>query len=158
MAFDMGVGIYYTCDRWYAGISYSHLTMPVVEWTEYSSVQLRGTMFIGGGYNWRLKKRVWVLKPSMLVMTDFTSWDINLNFMTEYKDKYRWGLGYRIGGSVAVLLGLDIISGLQLGYTYELPTSKLLLESFGSHEVYLAYGFNILKPKRTNKYKSIRFL
>jgi hypothetical protein len=105
-----------------------------------------------------LKKRAWVLKPSMLVMTDFTSWDINLSFITEYKEKYRWGLGYRIDGSVNVLLGIDIISGLQLGYTYELPTNKLLLESYGSHEIYLAYGFNILKPKRTNKYKSIRFL
>ena len=158
MSFDLGVGIYYTCASWYAGVSYSHLTMPVIDWTDYSSVRLRGTLFISGGYNWRLKKRAWVLKPSMLVMTDFTSWDINLSFITEYKEKYRWGLGYRIDGSVNVLLGIDIISGLQLGYTYELPTNKLLLESYGSHEIYLAYGFNILKPKRTNKYKSIRFL
>ena len=158
MGFDMGLGVYYTCSSWYAGVSYSHVTMPRIEWTDYSSLRLKGTLFIGGGYNWRLKKKEWVLKPSMLVMTDFSSWDVNLNFMTEYKDKYRWGLGYRVAGSVAVLLGMDIITGLQLGYTYELPTSKLLLESYGSHEIYLAYGFNILKPKRTNKYKSVRFL
>ncbi|MBR1563765.1 MAG: type IX secretion system membrane protein PorP/SprF [Paludibacteraceae bacterium] len=158
MGFDMGIGVYYTCNTWYAGISYSHLTMPTIDWTDYASVQLRGTMFISGGYNFRLKKKEWVLRPSAMIMTDFASWDVNLTFMTEFKDKYRWGLGYRIGGSVAVLLGMDIISGLQLGYTYELPTSKLLLESYGSHEVYLAYGFNILKPKRTNKYKSVRYL
>ena len=158
MGFDMGVGVYYTCNTWYAGISYSHLTMPMIEWDEYSSVRLKGTMFVSGGYNWRLRKREWVLKPSMMVMTDFSSWDINISFMTEYKEKYRWGLGYRIDSSVAILLGIDIISGLQLGYTYELPTSKLLLESYGSHEIYLAYGFNILKPKRTNKYKSVRYL
>jgi hypothetical protein len=53
---------------------------------------------------------------------------------------------------------MDIISGLQIGYTYELPTSKLIYESYGSHELYLAYGFDILKPKRTNKYKSVRYL
>lgn len=158
MSFDMGIGVYYTCERWYAGISYSHLTMPSVEWNDYSTIHLRGTMFVSGGYNWRLKKKVWVLKPSMMLMTDFASWDLNLNFMTEYKDKYRWGVGYRVAGSVAVLLGIDIITGLQLGYTYELPTSKLLLESYGSHEIYLAYGFNILKQKRTNKYKSVRYL
>ncbi len=158
MGFDMGVGVYYTCNTWYAGISYSHLTMPMIEWDEYSSVRLKGTMFVSGGYNWRLRKKEWVLKPSMMVMTDFSSWDINISFMTEYKEKYRWGLGYRIDSSVAILLGIDIISGLQLGYTYELPTSKLLLESYGSHEIYLAYGFNILKPKRTNKYKSVRYL
>lgn len=158
MGFDMGVGVYYTADKWYAGISYSHLAMPMIDWTDYASVRVRGTMFVHGGYNWRLRKKEWMLKPSAMVMTDFVSWDINLTLMTEYKEKYRWGLGYRIGGSVAVLLGIDIISGLQLGYTYELPTTKLLLESYGSHEVYLAYGFNILKPKRTNKYKSVRYL
>ena len=53
---------------------------------------------------------------------------------------------------------MDIISGLALGYCYELPTSKLLLESFGSHELYLAYQFNILRPKRNNRYKSVRYL
>jgi len=45
-----------------------------------------------------------------------------------------------------------------LGYTYEMPANNLLKESYGSHELYLAYGFNVLKPKRTNKYKSIRYL
>ena len=43
-------------------------------------------------------------------------------------------------------------------YTYELPTSALIYESYGSHELYLAYGFDILKPKRTNRYKSVRYL
>ena len=93
-----------------------------------------------------------------MVMSDFVSWDVNLTLMCDYKDRYRWGLGYRIDGSVNILLGIDIISGLQLGYSCELPTNKLMLESYGSHEVYLAYGFDILKPKRTNKYKSVRYL
>jgi hypothetical protein len=78
--------------------------------------------------------------------------------MTEFKDKYRWGISYRIASNVGVYLGMDIISGLALGYCYELPTSKLLLESFGSHELYLAYQFNILRPKRNNRYRSVRYL
>ena len=99
-----------------------------------------------------------LLKPSALVMTDFREWDINLSMMAELKEKYRFGLSYRILGNVGILLGIDIISGLQLGYTYEIPTSALIYESYGSHEIYLAYGFDILKPKRTNRYKSVRYL
>lgn len=159
MKFDMGVGLYYSTPIWWVGASYSHLTQPKIEWDEKSEVKLRGTMYIVGGYHFRLKNyKEWVLTPSAMVMTDFTSWDINLTLMCDYKDRYRWGLGYRIAGSVNILLGIDIINGLQLGYSCELPTSKLLLESYGSHEIYLAYGFDILKPKRTNKYKSIRYL
>jgi len=159
MAFDMAVGVYYTTGVWWVGASYSHLTRPRVEWDEYSEIHLRGTMYVAGGYNHRFKHhKEWQLRPSLMMMTDFASWDINMSLLCEYKDRYRWGLGYRIAGSVNVLLGIDIVSGLQLGYTCELPHNKLLLESFGTHEIYLAYGFNILKPKRTNKYKSVRYL
>lgn len=164
MKFDMGVGLYYSTPTWWVGASYSHLTQPKIEWSDGTvgagqEIKMVGTMYVVGGYHFRLKNfREWVLTPSAMVMTDFASWDVNLTLMCDYKDRYRWGLGYRIMGSVNILLGVDVINGLQIGYSCELPTNKLLLESYGSHEVYLAYGFDILKPKRTNKYKSIRYL
>ncbi len=159
MKFDMGIGLYYCTPIWWVGASYSHVTRPKVDWDDYSQVKLVGTMYVTGGYHFRLKDyREWVLTPSAMVMSDFVGWDVNLTLMCDFKDRYRWGLGYRIAGSVNILLGVDIISGLQLGYSCELPTNKLLVESYGSHEIFLAYGFDILKPKRTNKYKSIRYL
>ena len=164
MKFDMGIGVYYCTPVWWVGLSYSHLTRPKIDWSDGTTgvqqiVTLAGTMYATGGYRFRLKNyKEWVLTPSAMVMSDFKSWDVNLTLMCDYKDRYRWGLGYRILGSVNILLGIDIISGLQLGYSCELPTNKLMLESYGSHEIYLAYGFDILKPKRTNKYKSIRYL
>ena len=164
MKFDMGLGLYYVTPTWWIGASYSHVTRPKIKWDVdpdggERTVKLVGTMYVTGGYHFRLKDhKEWMLTPSAMVMSDFISWDINLTLMCDYKDRYRWGLGYRIDGSVNILLGVDIISGLQLGYSCELPTNKLLLESYGSHEIYLAYGFDILKPKRTNKYKSIRYL
>ena len=159
MKFDMALGIWYSTPVWWVGASYNHLTRPKVDWDDYSDVKLVGTMYVTGGYHFRLKNnRDWMLTPSAMVMSDFVSWDVNLTLMCDYKDRYRWGLGYRIDGSVNILLGVDIIAGLQLGYSCELPTNKLMLESYGSHELYLSYGFDILKPKRTNKYKSIRYL
>lgn len=159
MSFDMGLGLYYTTGIWWVGASYSHLTRPKITWDQYSDIKLIGTMYIVGGYRFRIKDhKEWVLTPSMMVMTDFKGWDINLTLMCDFKDRYRWGLGYRIDGSVNILLGVEIISGLNLGYSCELPTNKLMLESYGSHELMLSYGFDILKPKRTNKYKSVRYL
>ena len=164
MKFDLGLGLYYTTPTWWVGASYSHLLRPTVDLSDgadgmQKEVTLVGTMYVSGGYHFRLKNyREWMLTPSAMVMSDFVSWDVNLTLMCDYKDRYRWGLGYRLLGSVNILLGIDIISGLQLGYSCELPTNNLLLESYGSHEIYLAYGFDILKPKRTNKYKSIRYL
>ena len=158
MTFDLGVGIWYSAPTWWVGASMSHLTYPTMHWSDESDFHLLGTMYLVGGYNWRLRNKDWVLKPSAMVMTDFAGWDVNIAMMAELKEKYRFGLSYRILGNVGLILGIDIISGLQLGYTYELPTSALIYESYGSHELYLAYGFDILKPKRTNRYKSVRYL
>ncbi|MBP5290495.1 MAG: PorP/SprF family type IX secretion system membrane protein [Paludibacteraceae bacterium] len=166
VGFDMSAGVYYSCPTWFAGASYSHVTQPYIEWKSQQTqtenqigVTLIGTLYVHGGYNWRLKhNKEFVMQPSVLFQSDFHSWDVTLAWMVEYKEKYRWGASYRILSNFGVYLGMDIISGLALGYCYELPTSKLLLESFGSHELYLAYQFNILRPKRNNRYKSVRYL
>jgi hypothetical protein len=139
-------------------VSYGHLTQPTLQWSDKAEVHVRGTFYAAGGYNWRLRNKQWLLMPSAMLQTDFVGWDVNLTMMAQVSERYRFGLGYRLAGSVNILLGMDIIDGLQVGYTYELPANGLIRESYGSHELYLAYGFNILKPKRTNRYKSVRYL
>ena len=158
MGFDLGVGVYYSTPTWWAGVSYGHVTQPRLQWSDKAEVEVRGTFYAVGGYNWRLRDKKWVLMPSAMLQTDFAGWDVNLTMLAQLNNRYRFGLGYRIAGSVNILLGMDIINGLQVGYTYELPANGLIRESYGSHELYLAYGFNVLKPKRTNRYKSVRYL
>ena len=158
MGFDMGLGVYYSAPKWWAGVSYAHVTNPTLRLGESTDYTAKGTMYVAGGYNWQLRNKDWMLLPSMMLQTDFSSWDVNLSLLAQLKKRYRFGAGYRLGGSVNVLLGMDIIDGLQVGYTYELPANGLIKESFGSHEVYLAYGFNILRQNNTNKHKSVRYL
>lgn len=158
MGFDLGLGVYYSTPTWWAGVSYGHVTQPRLQWSDKAEVEVRGTFYAAGGYNWRLRDKKWVLMPSAMLQTDFAGWDVNLTMLAQLNNRYRFGLGYRIAGSVNILLGMDIINGLQVGYTYELPANGLIRESYGSHELYLAYGFNVLKPKRTNRYKSVRYL
>ena len=139
-----------------------------MQWSDKATVDVVGTFYLAGGYNWRLKNKDWVLMPSVMLSLGgskdeddkvvYNAWDVNLTFLAQAYDRYRFGLGYRIAGSVNVLFAVDIVSGLELGYTYELPANGLIRESYGSHEVFLAYGFNVLKPKRTNRYKSVRYL
>lgn len=158
MGFDLGLGAYYSAPTWWVGVSYGHVTQPKLKWSDKTEIGVRGTIYVAGGYNWKLRNEQWVLMPSAMLQTDFRSWDVNLTMLAQLQERYRFGLGYRIAGSVNIILGVDIINGLQLGYTYELPANGLIRETYGSHEIYLAYGFNILKPKRTNKYKSVRYL
>ena len=158
MGFDMAVGLYYKAPKWWASVSYSHLNRAQITWSDRTFYTLNGTLYAAGGYNYRVPNSDWMLRPSAMLMTDFASWDMNLTLLAEVKQRYRFGAGYRLAGSVNLLFGVDIISGLQLGYTYELPANKLIKGSFGAHELYLAYELDILSPKRTNRYKSVRYL
>ena len=171
MGFDMAVGAYYSCSTWWAGLSYGHVTNPVLEWSDRAEIGVRGSLYAAGGYHLRLRDKRWILMPSAMLQTDFKSWDVNLTMLAQVDNRYRFGMGYRMGfrladsssayriaGSLNALFAVDIISGLELGYSYELPVNGLIRESYGSHELYLAYSFNVLKPKHTNRYKSVRYL
>ena len=158
MGFDMGAGVYYSAPTWWLGASYIHLLQPKLQLDDRVEVGVSGMMYVAGGYNWQLSNRDWMLMPSAMFQSDFKSWDLNISMLAQVQNRYRFGLGYRVAGSVNVIFAMDIIDGLQLGYTYEVPANALIKESYGSHELYLAYGFSILKPKHTNKYKSVRYL
>ncbi len=156
--FDMAVGVYYSNPKWYAGISYSHVTRPVMKIGDYTDITIFGTMYAMAGYNWVLRNKKFTLKPAFMLKSDFRSWTMDLTLLLDYNERIRGGLSYRWGDAVGFIFGGDIIPGLQLAYAYELPASKILQASSGSHEACLSYSFNILGRKKHHKYKSIRIL
>jgi type IX secretion system PorP/SprF family membrane protein len=157
-SFDMNIGAFYSAPNYYAGISYTHLNRPVVSWTDNSDVNLNGSLFVTGGYNYVLPGTKYVFKPSGLFKTNFTTLQLDLTTRLEYDNKYWGGIGYRIQDAVSFLVGINLVSGLSIGYSYDFPTSKILLASSGSHELLMVYSFEYVFGKRNSKYKSIRLL
>jgi len=157
MAFDMNVGVFYSTPKLYAGVSYLHVNSPKVDWNELEFKQ-KGTLFATGGYNYTMEDPKYVVKPSVLFKTNFTTLQLDLSTRVEYNNKYWGGLSYRWGDAVVVLAGINLASGLGIGYAYDLPVSKIILGSSGSHEILLTYSFEYVFGKRTSKYKSIRIL
>ncbi|HET7732432.1 MAG TPA: type IX secretion system membrane protein PorP/SprF [Paludibacter sp.] len=155
-SFDMNIGAYYSTEKFYTGISYSHLNSPVIEWTDNAGINLKGTLFLTGGYNFSLPDTKYVFKPSGLFKTNFTTMQIDLSTRLEYDNKYWGGLSYRFQDAVVIMAGLKLASGLSVGYSYDIPTSRVA--SGGSHEAVLIYSFEYVFAKRNSKYKSIRIL
>ena len=158
MSFDMNVGLFYSTPTYYAGLSYLHLNSPTVNWGDKSEFKEFGTLFLTGGYNLALANPKYVLKPSTLFKTDYSSWQLDLSSRLEYDNKYWGGLSYRVQDAVVVLAGINIAGGLSIGYSYDLPTSQIITVSSGSHEIIVMYSFEYIFGKRNNKYKSIRIL
>lgn len=158
IGFDMNVGMFYSTTAYYAGLSYSHLNSPTVNWGDNYDFKLVGTLYFTGGYNWVLPDPKFVFKPSTLLKTDFSSLQLDATARLEYDNKYWGGLSYRIQDAVVFLAGINIAGGMSIGYSYDLPTSQIITVSSGSHEFVLGYNFEYIFQKRTSKFKSIRLL
>ncbi|MCQ2329741.1 MAG: PorP/SprF family type IX secretion system membrane protein [Paludibacteraceae bacterium] len=158
VGFDCGVGVYFSNARWYAGISALHLPGANILMGDKYHYKLQQVMTAVGGYNFTLRDKRYQLKPSILVYTDFASWQMYLSLLLDYNHKFWGGISYSIQNAVSFSFGAEIINGLELGYCYDLPASSIIRASHGSHELYLSYDFNVFAKKTATKHKSIRIL
>ena len=158
MGLDMSVGFFYSTPKYYGGLSFTHLNNPTINLDDKSNIDLLRTMYLTGGGLYTLTNPLYVLKPSALLKTDFRSLQLDVSARMEYDNKYWGGLSYRLQDAVVVLVGINLIGGLSIGYSYDLPTSKVITGSSGSHEIVLIYNFAYVWGKRTSKFKSIRIL
>jgi type IX secretion system PorP/SprF family membrane protein len=158
MTFDTNFGLWYSNENLFTGVSVSHLNQPVVDWGTTTELKPASTMFLTGGYNFKLPYKNLIITPSFFYKTDFTSSQIDLSGKLELEKKYWGGLSYRYGDAVVLFGGLNIAGGLSIGYSYDLPVSKIINASWGSHEICMIYSFEYISQKTMTKYKSIRIL
>lgn len=158
IGFDMGLGIYFFNQTWYAGISVMHIPGSKIRIGDKSSFKVYQTMTITGGYNIKIPDTEYQIKPSALLYSDFVSWQAYISLMLDYKEKFWGGISYSIQNALSFHFGAEIINGLNIGYCYDLPTSMMIRATHGSHEIYLSYDFSIIKNNTNKKHKSIRIL
>ena len=158
IGFDLSAGVYFSNTTWFAGVSILHAPGANIKLGDKYDFQINQAMTAVGGYNIKLSNPDYQLKPSVLLYTDFVSWQAQISLLLDYKSKYFGGLAYSIQDAVSFSFGMEIIDGLQFGYCFDLPTSSMIRATHGSHELFLSYDFNIFKPKYNQKHKSIRLL
>jgi type IX secretion system PorP/SprF family membrane protein len=162
--FDMGAGLFYKTEDLYVGISSTHLLEGEFKYKAESTSagQAKEKMirhyYMTAGYNLQLSNPAFELLPSVMLQSDGTATKIDLNTTVLYNKKFWVGVTYRVGAAVVGMIGIEILNGLKVGYSYDFDTSALSSFSSGSHEVMVGYSFNLGLEKIPQKYKSIRFL
>ena len=157
LAFDIGFGAYLSTNKYYFGASVSHLNQAPVKYDDLEIYYLVRNYTLMGGYNIKLTDPLFELRPSFLFKSDLASWQLDLNTNVVYNDKLWAGLSYRVQDAIALLMGVEMVNGLRIGYSFDLVTSALRRNSFSSHEFFVSYSID-LEKSRNQKYKSIRFL
>lgn len=144
---NFGFGVYYSRERFYAGLSAPYLlensyaTVKQNDGTLLTSNERRQYYFITGAL-FNLADEL-ALKPTLLVKATAAApiqADLTATFII--MEKLLVGAMFRTGDAAGILAGLNITDQLTLGYSFDfsfgLETSKY---NKGSHEIMLRYDF-----------------
>ena len=157
MAVDFGLGFYLSSNHYYLGASATHLNQAAIKYGDLASMYLSRHYYLMGGYNIKLADPLFELRPSFLLKSDLASWQLDLNTNVVYNERFWGGITYRINDAVALLMGMELVNGLKVGYSFDLVTSAIGRYGYGSHEIFVSYSVD-LEKNRNQKYKSVRFL
>lgn len=159
-ALDVGLGIYYTHARFYAGISGHHLTSPRVRLGERSLIHVKPLYYLTGGYNIQTRNPLVSIQPSLHLQTDLAAARLDLSgriFYTHRSRVFSGGITYSPNTSVALSAGMTV-GKISVGYTYEVFTSKIGVAN-GNHDVAVLYTLDLaMFKKNKNLHKSVRIL
>ncbi|MFC0877915.1 PorP/SprF family type IX secretion system membrane protein [Saccharicrinis sp. FJH2] len=160
--FDMGFGAFFDHEKFYAGISVSRLTRPELKLSSTSNgvyFFFNRVYYATAGYNFTLTdKPKYEIKPSVFLKSDGIISQADINCNVWYDKKYYGGLSYRLQEGFVVLAGIKLKNGLNIGYAFDLTTSRMKYGTYGSQEVYVSYSFEVDMNKQLSKHKSVRFL
>ncbi len=160
--FDMAIGAFYSTDQLYFGLSSTHVNQALLKTRDQvanpAQPRLVRHYYAIGGYTLQLANPAFELMPSFLLQTDLNDYHIYLNTNLRYNKRFWGGVSYSVGGAISALLGVELMNGIKLGYSYDIELSPLFKYNSGSHEITVRYCFDLSKDKSPEKYESIRFL
>lgn len=93
---------------------------------------------LSGGYKYRLGRNTSLTPSILLKFAGGAPTALDLNAMVEWKRILALGAGYRGGDAVSLMMRIGFLEYFQLGYSYDITTSRLKVAGNNTHEIVLA--------------------
>jgi type IX secretion system PorP/SprF family membrane protein len=179
---DAALGIFFSKEKWFAGLSVNHILAPTIILGENYVFETPRQYYFSAGYNIQLSNPLLELRPTLLVKTmEMSSLYLDADSLVEkietnafkamlrntqvdisvrmvYNKQLWGGLAWRKGDALTLMIG-GKFKMIEAGYAYDFPISKIRKESTGSHEVFIRYSMEMNFNKKTkNQHKSVRIL
>jgi type IX secretion system PorP/SprF family membrane protein len=144
---NFGFGMYYSRERFYAGISVPNLAQNnydgnlISNGTATTGIERRHYFFVAGALM-NLGNTV-DFKPTTLVkVTEAAPVQLDVTASFIFNHLFTLGGMYRTGDAVGLLLGMNVSPQFYLGYSYDWSFgNRTFTYNSGSHEVVLRYDF-----------------
>lgn len=121
----------------WAGLSLHHVIGNKIDGIGVDSKLSRHVM-LSAGYKYRLAKKTALIPSMLLKKAGPTPFAFDVNMMVEYNKQMALGIGFRNGDAITFLMKVGFFKFFQLGYSYDVTTSKLRVASSNTHEIILA--------------------
>ena len=161
MLFDLSVGAFWQIpESFYVGVSAINLLnttgKALGEDQTAASFTTDRTLYFVAGYPILFESMpAFKFIPSVNVMTNLSSAQLNAGAKVVYNDLFSLGVNYRPQESVGITVGLTI-KDFVLGYAYDINTMGYNIP--GSHEIALSYCFKLDMNRTPRDYRSVRYL
>jgi type IX secretion system PorP/SprF family membrane protein len=93
---------------------------------------------LSAGYRYRVGRKTAFVPSGLLKLAAGAPAAFDVNGMLEWNRIYGLGVGYRNGDAVVAMVKIGFLKFFQLGYSYDITTSKLRVVSSNTHEIILA--------------------
>lgn len=162
MLFDFNVGVFWQIpESFYLGLSVVNvlesMSQALNDNAESSaSFTTDRTFYVLAGYPFQFEDLPYfTFVPSVSVMSDIASTQLNASARVVYKNVFSMGVNYRPQESVGLMAGVTF-RDLTIAYSYDINTMGLGVP--GSHEVGLSYCFKLDLDRTPRDYRSVRYL
>ena len=168
---DFGIGLQYIHPKFNVGVSMLHPAAPKVKLNTKGTTSSSATsdnhefetyvnrvLYLTAGSNIHVKNTLIELQPDLIVASDFRSFSGVVSLKGWYNKMFFGGVAYRWDDAVSINLGAEFKNFI-LGYAYDIPASKILKASSGSHELMVGYRLKLdFGGKNRHRHRSIRLM
>ncbi len=158
---DMSGGVYYRAQKYFAGVSFSHLTKSEFDFAaDNLKNALENHMFVTAGYDYEYNYDLTITFSGLLKNVNLNSTSFELSAIGYYKDKFWGGLSYRQSEAAIAMLGYSLFkdNSLRFGYAFDYVINHPEAKAPTSHEFLLSYSLPVAsgdgkKPVRTPRFR-----
>lgn len=153
---NFGIGTFFYTNKYYIGLSIPKFIENTINEngiTTQNTSREKMHVFFMSGYVFDVN-RIVKFKPSILAKyVKNAPLSVDINGTVLFYDRLWLGTMLRIGDAVGGLFQIQVTNQIKIGYSYDLPISKLGAYSNGTHEFMISYDFN----PRSGRIRSPRY-
>ncbi len=140
---DINAGVWLYSAEYFVGLAAQQIIPSKLKFSADTVSVLGGRLiphlFLTAGYRLQLNDDISFLPSTMIRFVHPAPLGVDVNTKLQYRDYFWVGASYRYKDGYAGMVGLNISNTMNMGYSYDLTTSRLNTVSRGSHEIVVGF-------------------